>query len=59
VGASSRKTYLVLAVAVTSRGATCHFRVLYQGIALLANVVERDKVVVVNFMDLKSLFASV
>ena len=41
-------TYLVLAVAITSRGASCHFDTMSTGSALLANDVGEGKEVVVR-----------
>ena len=43
VGSLMFTTYLVLAVAITSRGASCHFDTMSMGSALLANDVRERK----------------
>ena len=48
VGALMFLTYLVLAVAITSRWASCHLDILLNGIALPANDVKERKEIVVR-----------
>ena len=47
-GLSRIPTYLVLAVAITSRWASCHLNILSKSAALLANDVEERKEIVVR-----------